>query len=369
VTGATGVLGRVIVRQLAARSRDDVERETRSPTGFSSVQLESARSRSGHPRVHVLVRASSEREALDGLDVRWHLGDLCDAASIDSVVRDAARAAHAAGRTLSIVHSAALVSYKTSDRVRARAVNVGGTRVMLASAVRSGIARFAFVSSVVTVAHSIRGEVLDERASFNSARLGVDYFDTKRAAEDLALGAARDLDVVVVNPGVIFGPVDRISNTVRFIRELAIGRPPPLAPPGSVSVVGVEDAARGALLALERGRRGERYVLVESHFSTHELLNEIARALRVAPVRRRSPHSAWRAIELCASAIDRVMPLEALPPQALRALGVDLRFDAAKARRELGWNPEPFRAVLQRTIAHLRSRGLLDAAPQGEGRD
>ncbi len=345
VTGATGFLGREVVRQLVSRNAGAREAAVDHAVSFGAV--------------HVLARASSERGPLADLALRWHEGDLCDPTAVDAALRDAAREAGAAGRALSIVHSAALVSYKTKDRERARAVNVEGTRTLLDAAKRHRVARFAFVSSVVTVGHGRVGEVLDETAAYDNSRLRVDYVDTKREAEELVLAAAGDLDVVVVNPGVIFGPVDRVSNTVRFIREMAIGRPPPLAPPGSVSVVGVEDAARGTLLALESGRRGARYLLVESHMSTHDLLNEIARALAVEPIRRRASRAVWRAIELSARAFDRVRPLEVLPPQALRALGVELRFDSARAKRELGWQPEPFRIVLVRTIAHLRMCGLL----------
>jgi dihydroflavonol-4-reductase len=337
VTGATGFLGREIVRQLLSEAERTPRRD-----------------------VHVLARSTSDRSALLGLAVTWHEGDLCDARSIDAAVFAAVRSASAAGRVAHVVHCGALISYRTADGARARAVNVEGTRALLESARRHGVGRFVFVSSVVTVGHTLRGAILDERAAFNNAGLRVDYVDTKRAAEELVLAAAPELDVVVVNPGVIFGPVDRISNTVRFIREIAVGRTPLAAPPGRISVVGVHDTACGTLLALERGRRGERYLLVESHLGTIELLNEIARRLDARPVRVRIARPIWSLLSACASAVDRIAPIEKLPPQALRTLGVDLCFDAAKARRELGWNPRPFSDVLGETIEHLRSLGLLE---------
>jgi dihydroflavonol-4-reductase len=331
VTGGTGFLGQEIVCLLCASGAE----------------------------VHVLARASADRAALTGLDVHWKVGDLCDELAIDRAVGSSVEEAQARDARLDIVHCAALISYKSGDRARARAVNVAGTRALLDSAKRHDVRRFVYVSSVVTVGHSLRGEVLDERTAFNSARLHVDYVDTKREAEELVLAASRELDGVVVNPGAIFGPVDRVSNTVRFIRQIAAGRPPPFAPPGSISVVGVHDAARGTLSALERGRRGERYLLVESHRSTRELLNEMAALVGGVPVKRSLPRAAWRALTLCAAGWDRVFPMEATPPQALRMLGVDLRFDAAKARAELEWSPRPFREVLLETVAHMRERGWL----------
>ena len=342
VTGGTGFLGQEIVRMLRA---DGVE-------------------------VHVLARATSKQAALAGLGVQWQAGDLCDPDSIDRAVAAGVESARGRGAALRVVHCAALISYRTGDRARARAINVEGTRTLLDSAGRRGCGRLVFVSSVVAVGHSLRGEVLDESAPFNSAPLRVDYVDTKRAAEELVLARAREIDVVVVNPGAIFGPVDRVSNTVRFIREIAVGRPPPFAPPGSISVVGVHDAARGTLRALDRGRRGERYLLVESHLGLRDLLSEMASLVGARPVKRTLPRGAWRALTFAAGAWDSVFAMRATPPQALRMLGVDLRFDAAKARRELDWDPRPLREVLLETVQHMRERGLLPpvARPHDEGR-
>lgn len=363
VTGATGFLGREIVRQILGRGSVDAPPRgspgMRSRDGGSPGADGPEHAIPGAPEIHVIARARSDRGPLERLDIHWHEAELCDAESIHAAVSRVSRRARETQTTLSILHCAALVSYRTADRVRAQAVNVEGTRALIDAAKRHGVARFGYVSSVVTVGHALHGEVLDERATFNSARLRVDYIDTKRAAEELVLASAPELDVVVVNPGAIFGPVDRISNTVRFIREMALGRPPLFVPPGSISVVGVEDAALGTLSALERGRRGHRYLLVESHSSTLDLLHEIACALGVSPVRRRLPRPAWRALAACAVVVDRLSGLEHVPPQALRTLGVDLCFDAAKARSELGWNPKPFADVLLKTIEHLKASGLL----------
>jgi dihydroflavonol-4-reductase len=326
VTGATGFLGREVVRQLLER---DVE-------------------------VHVFARAGSDRGPLARLPLVWHEGDLRDPESVKRAVRALVNVARARRRPARIVHSAALISYKSRDSALAREVNVDGTRHFLDAAIESGIARFLFVSSVVTVGHSTRGEPIDERVDFNNGALGVDYVDTKRAAEELVLEAARSLDVVVVNPGAIFGPVERQSNTVRFIRRMAEGKAPRFAPPGSIGVVGVHDTAAGVLLALERGRRGERYLLVESSVSALELFQRIARELRVRPARWQFPRWLWPVLVGAARAVDRIHALEVTPPQGLRMLGLELRFDASKARSELGWRPVPFDRVLAETVAHVR---------------
>lgn len=327
VTGATGFLGREIVQRLVARGTE----------------------------VHVFARPGSERGPLASLPLAWHAGDLCESDAIGRAVRALVESAREKRLPACIVHSAALISYKTRDKALAQAVNVEGTRRLLDAARESGVSRFLFVSSVVTIGHSTRGESMDERFVFNSGDLGVDYVDTKRAAEELVLEAGRSLDVVVVNPGAIFGPVERQSNTVRLIREMAAGRAPRFAPPGSIGVVGVHDAAAGVLLALERGRRGERYLLVESSLSALELFQRIARELSARPVGWRFPGWLWAVLVFGARVVDRVVPLEVTPPQGLRMLGLQLRFDASKARSELGWSPAPFERVLAETVAYVRA--------------
>ena len=332
VTGATGFLGREIVRVLAERGAE----------------------------VHALAREDSPRGPLNALRVKWHPADLRDEAAVGRALDAVAARARERGVRPQVVHSGALISYRTRDRELARTTNVEGTEILLAAARRTGVGRFLHVSSVVTVGSSRDGQPVDESAPFDLGGLGVDYVDTKRAAEERVLAAARDLDALVVNPGAIFGPVERESNTVRTIRRVAQGRSPPFLPPGSVGVVGVRDVAEGTLLALEKGRRGERYLLVESSLTTRELMATIARILAVPPRGRVLALPAWRTLIAATQAWDRFFPMRYTPPQALTMLGIDLRFDSGKARRELGWNPQPFDVVIRETIEHLRARGELE---------
>lgn len=333
VTGATGFLGAEVVRRLVARGDE----------------------------VHALARASSQRGVLDGVPVTWHEGDLTDRASLENAAWKTSRRAFELRRPFDLIHAGALISYKTADRARSEAINVEGTRHVLEAARASGVARVVHVSSVVAVgACTGRDDVLDETSAFNLASCGVAYVTTKRAAEEIALAAARDLDLVVVNPGAIFGPVERRSNTARFLRQVALGKCPIASPPGTIGVLGIADAADGTLRALDRGRRGERYLLVESWIRTRDLFALAAEILGTRGPWITVPRAAWPLVLLGARIVDRVRPLDLAPPEGLVLLARDLRFDASKARRELGWEPQRFRAVLEDTIASLRARGLLD---------
>lgn len=306
-------------------------------------------------RVHALVRDPARASKLAQLGVTLHSGDLRDRRA---VVDALARAARDEPR-LDVVHCGAVISYRTRDAALQREVNVEGTRHVLAACRAARVGRVLHVSSVVTVGHArCATEPLDEDASFNGAELGVDYVTTKRAAEELVL--ASGLDVVAINPGAIFGPGGAGANTVRFLRQVAHSRSLPLAPPGSISPVSVEDVVRGARLALERGRSGRRYLLVESARPLVDCFRLAARELGVRPVRGAAPAALWALARVGATALDRVKPLDLLTPQALRMLGRHFAYDSRRARAELGWTAEPFESVLARTIAWAREGRLLD---------
>ncbi|HVS19251.1 MAG TPA: NAD-dependent epimerase/dehydratase family protein [Planctomycetota bacterium] len=323
MTGATGFVGGELARRLIAR---------------------------GHP-VHALARADADRSALADLDVVWHEGDLLDRAALE-------RGLAAAGAGAWVAHVAAVISYRTRDAELQQRVNVEGTRRLLDACRRADVARVLHMSSVVAVADSPDRRELHEDAAFNGARLGVDYVDTKRAAEELVL-AARDLDVVVVNPGAIFGPNARGGNTVRFLGRLARGRIGPLAPPGTLAVVGVGDVAEGTILALERGERGRRYLLVESSHPTLRVFGLAARLLGVRGPRAAAPRPRWELAIGAVRAVDRVRATDLVTPQTLRMLGVHYVLSGERARRELGWTPTAFEDVLRATIEELRVAGRL----------
>ncbi|MCY2961394.1 MAG: NAD-dependent epimerase/dehydratase family protein [Planctomycetota bacterium] len=334
VTGGTGFLGGAIVRRLAARGDE----------------------------VHVLARASSDRSVLDDTAVTWHAGDLTDAPSIRAATRAVASRAANLRRPAQVVHSGALISYRTADRAAQVAANVEGTRLVLAAAAESRVARVLHVSSVVAVGHGTGQEPLDETMVWNNGPLGVDYATTKRQAEELAVEAARDLDVVITNPGAIFGAWTGKSNTAKFLRQASTGKGPLVAPPGSIGVLGIDDAADGCILALDRGRRGERYLLVERWISTADLFRLVAAVTGGRAPLFTLPRFLWPLVVPVARVVDRIHPLDMTPPQALAMLGVELRFDARKARTELGWQPLPFEEVLRRTV---RGLGLPVADDRG----
>ncbi|HED65371.1 MAG TPA: NAD-dependent epimerase/dehydratase family protein [Planctomycetes bacterium] len=326
LTGATGFVGSALVRE--ARSR-------------------------GH-EVHALVRSSSPREHLEGLGVHWHEGDLLDRSSLERGIRSAG------GCECCVVHAAARISYRKKEHELSGRVNVHGTEQVLAACDEVRPRRLVHVSSVVAVGvASGPTDALTEDAPFNGGRLDAAYVETKRAAEELVLAAGGELDVVVVNPGAIFGPSPRTTNTMRLLSRIAASRMRIPAAPGSLAVVGVEDVADGILAAIERGAPGRRYLLTESNWTMSELLREIYSALGMDRRPLAVRPFLWKGITVGAGWLDRIHPLEVTTPTALRLLGEHFRFDSSRAQRELAWKPRPFREVLHSTLAWMRSHGML----------
>ena len=327
VTGGTGFVGSAVVRLLCERGDD----------------------------VHVLARSAAAREGLAACTLTWHEGDLDQPSSLPRAVRAAADSARALGRPLDVVHCGARISYKSRDAASLQRTNVEGTRGVLAACREVGVRRLCHVSSVVALgAVPDADSFLDDDAPLAGLRLESGYVRTKAQAEELVHAASAELDAVVASPAVVFGASVRGSNSLAFLQHALRGTLGPFSPPGSLSVVGLADAAEGIVLALDRGTRGRRYLLAESAWRLHDLL-----ALARRGAARRGPWatlgaSSWRLLVAASRWCDRVVPAERATPEALRLLGLHFRFRARRARAELGWSPAPIAQVLLATLAQMK---------------
>jgi dihydroflavonol-4-reductase len=326
VTGATGFIGSHVTRLLAARGDD----------------------------VRALVRKESRRDVLDGLDVSTVTGDILDRRSLRRAMNGVERVFHVAGTTdLRLA------------RERAIAVNVQGTRFVLEEALRAGVERVVYTSSVAAIGPAPTGLVADESNVWDAGRHGIPYVDAKHEAEVTAFRlAAQGLPLVTVNPAHVLGggigshpPGSSASLVRRFLR-----RQIPAYVDGTLNIVGVEDVARGHVLADEKGRLGERYILGNRNFTMDRLFADLARLSGVEP-----PAAKLRlpvALALCAAAEAAGRP--AMPsPVEVRAASLNWAFSSAKAKRELGWTPGPHEDCLEATVAWYREHDGDKVAPQG----
>jgi dihydroflavonol-4-reductase len=300
VTGASGLIGGHVARGLAD----------------SGVE------------VRAFCRTAPPREAR----VSDHVaGDVRD--------RDAVRRA-VAGCDV-VFHVAALYSYARAAITELDAVNVEGTRNVLAAAA----GRRIVVTSSSATCGPVDGRAATEADAPPEWELRVAYKRTKVEAEVLALeAAAHGLDVVVVNPTTAIGPGDRRPTpSGKMIHDIVSGRALGYIPGAGLNIVAVEDVARGHLLALEHGRAGERYILGGDDLPLRELFAIAARRARVAEPRLPLPYGLVRAAADVAHLSGRLRGIEPtlLVRDEVRLARLPLFFSSEKAERELGytWGP------------------------------
>ncbi|SFB53984.1 hopanoid-associated sugar epimerase [Azotobacter beijerinckii] len=318
VTGATGFVGSAVVRRLL---------------------------RDGH-HVRVLVRATSDRRNLQGLDVQVVEGDLTQAASLQ----------HACDDCDALFHVAADYRLWAPQPAQLYQANVEGTRAMLEAAKRAGVPRIVYTSSVATLGIPVDGCPGDENTPVALIDMIGHYKRSKFLAESLVREfAAEGLPVVIVNPSTPIGPRDiKPTPTGRIVRDAIAGRLPAYVDTG-LNVVHVDDVAEGHWLAFQHGVVGERYILGGHNLSLRELLVEIADIAGRAPPRWRLPHAAVMPVAYLAEGWARLTGVQPIATvEEVRMSKKRMFFSSAKAERELGYAPGPVRLALEDAVTWFR---------------
>jgi dihydroflavonol-4-reductase len=268
-----------------------------------------------------------------GAQVRDEFVELDDRAGLERVVRGCE----------AVVHVAALYSYEASP-AELRAVNVEGTRNVVGACARTGVRRLVHTSTAGTCG-PVPGRVASEEDGPPDWELTVPYKRTKLEAEQLvAAAAAEGLDAVIVNPTTPVGEGDyRPGPTGEMIRRVASGRYRGYLAGAGLNVVDVRDVGVGHALALELGRRGERYLLGGHDLDLRRLFALVAAAAGRPAPRLRVPYAAVRT----GAAIGLVNRNEALLAR------VPAYFSSAKAERELGYRRSPLEPAIARAVADL----------------
>lgn len=244
-----------------------------------------------------------------------------------------------------VFHLAALYSYDAPVSEHER-VNVEGTQVVVELCRELGVGRLVHTSTCGTCG-PVAGRPATEEDSPPDWELAVPYKRTKLEAERIVLAAARDgLDAVVVNPTTPVGEGDRFPTpTGRMIEGVATGRYRGYVDTG-VNVVDVRDVARGHLLAHERGRIGERYLLGGVDLTLRELFGAVADLAGRPRPRLRLPYAAARALARAGVANGEEVSLARLP----------MYYSWDKAAGELGYNPGPVQPALARAVEDALAR-------------
>src|ERR1700686_1673640 len=252
-------------------------------SGFVGSAVARTLLQAGFP-LRALVRQASPRFHLDGLDLEFITGDLRDT--------DSVRRAMSGSRY--VFHVAADYRLWARDPGAIYAANVDGTRNVMQEALRAGVERVVYTSSVATLGWPYDGAPGDETIPLSEAEGVGTYKRSKIAAERLveAMVARDGLPAVIVNPSTPIGPGDiKPTPTGRIIVEAARGRVPGVLDTG-LNLVHAGDVAHGPLAALERGAIGERYILGGENVSLADMLADISRICGRSPPRLRLPRAA-----------------------------------------------------------------------------
>ncbi|AWN42252.1 hopanoid-associated sugar epimerase [Methylobacterium durans] len=320
-------------------------------SGFLGAALVDVFRNAGFP-VRILVRATSPNTNLVWPDVERAIGDMRD--------RDAVAAAMRGQRYL--VHAAADYRLWAPDMEEIVRTNRDGTRILMEEALKAGVERIVYTSSVATIKPHDDGTSADETRPLTPETAIGAYKRSKVVAERVVDEmVTRDrLPAVIVNPSTPIGPRDvKPTPTGRIILEAALGRMPAFVDTG-LNLAHVDDVAAGHLLALRKGRVGEKYILGGENVMLAQMLADIAGLVgRKAPTIR-LPRVATYPVAVVSELMARVTgkaPLATI--DGIRMARYRMFFSDAKARAELGYTARPYREGLSDAIQWFRGAGYL----------
>jgi dihydroflavonol-4-reductase len=321
VTGGSGFVGRAVVLELLAAGRE----------------------------VRVLAR-NPDHPALAKLPVEAVRGDLLDPASLAAALRGCDR----------LFHVAADYRLWVPDPEEMYAVNVQGTEDLLATAAEAGVSRVVYTSTVGALGNPGDGAPGTEETPVTLADMVGHYKRSKFLAEQAVLEYARQgLDVVLVHPSAPVGPWDsRPTPTGQMIVDFLQGRMPAYLETG-LNLIHVRDVARGHLLAEDKGRVGEKYILGNQNLSLSEIFQLLAEITGIPAPRVRLPYWPILALayanEFWASYLTKKPPR--MPLAGVKMAKKFMYFDSSKAVRQLGLPQTPVRQALKDAVDWFREHG------------
>jgi len=322
VTGASGFVGSAVARALVARGDD----------------------------VRVLLREGSSRKNIDGLDCRVMIGDMRDAKAMTKALEGVRHVFHVAA-------DYRLWARDPSEIVRN---NLDGARAVMEAARTTGVERIVYTSSVAAL-KPVAGRAVDETSRHDEVTVIGVYKKSKLVAERLVERLAGEgLPVVIVSPSTPIGPRDiKPTPTGRIIVEAANGRMPAFVDTG-LNLVHVDDVAQGHLLALDKGRIGENYILGGEDVRLRDMLALIAPLVGRKPPRVRLPRAPLYPLAFGAEAFARMRGKEPfLTVDALKMSKYLMYFSSEKAKAELGFQARPFARGIEDAISWFRQAGYI----------
>ena len=327
VTGATGFVGSSLVRALLKRSN----------------------------KVHVLIRQKGPGfPNLENLPITIHHGDIQFPESLKNAMRGIDY----------VYHTAAVYQFFPWWKQNVNAiykVNIDGTRHVIQAAKRAEIKRFVFTSSIITMGKKKDG-LSNENTPLSEDQLSSHYARSKFEAERLVLDEARKgFPAVVVNPGIVLGERDNKPTPSGEVIVKFLNRTYPGYFDTIWCVADVDDVAQGHIVALEKGRVGERYILCnKEHYSMKEIFRLLEKISGVKAPFIRFPYPILLAfVYVDEWSMQLIRHQALLPSEGMKFCHSFLRCDNSKAVRELDYRTTPIEQTLEKAVRWYRDHGYV----------
>lgn len=325
VTGATGFVGSHIARALAAEGAE----------------------------LRLLVRPTSRKDNIADLRAETVVGDLRTPESLKKAMEGCEF----------VFHVAADYRLWVRDPQEMYRANVQGTRAIIQAAQQSSVRRVIYTSSVATMGFTKEGHIAGEDSPVSIKDMVGHYKRSKFMAEEIALEAGRKgASVVVVNPTTPIGEFDiKPTPTGRIVVDFLKRKFPAYVDTG-LNLADVKEVARGHLLAMEKARPGERYILGGENLTLKQILDKLAAMTGLSSPTMKAPH----AVAMGFAIFDQfftgiIMGKEPRATIDAVKMGRKKMFaSSAKAERELGYKVLPVEDALRRAVAWFQAHGYVE---------
>ena len=324
ITGATGFLGHHLIEKLKRTNPEDT--------------------------IRIFKTKEDDMKLLPNFRGEIVEGDIRNADEVDEAVASCDVVFHLVG----------MVSYWDKLNDLQTQINVGGTKNVVDACLKHKVQRLVYVSSNVAIGYPPKGQISDEGTPYNFGPLRINYCETKYRAEiEIHKGIEKGLNAVIICPASMYGTGDirRIHSDLMFKFSWPFNL---IYLDGGLAVVDVEDVANGMILAWQKGKTGQRYLMVSENLTQQEIRNVVAKALGKEEPKIKIPNwflAVLANIFVFISLFNKKKPK--LTPAMAKFFQLYLNYSNEKARRELGMQFIPFKKSIEKQVAWYRANGYL----------